>query len=321
MKKFQSYEQFEAEFKKESIPELDLNIVKSEVIGLWISDKQVFRSKRKMIAVIAVLVLTLCFGTVAMALYNGWQLKNQKGKVVLDYVKGDSVELSKTLRSYIVVDYKIHIIEDETLASLAPGETSYFLIAKTYEISKYFDTLQKKEKIYDLKELRESTTTKFKVPQYLPGSYKFEYGIVTFKGKIEDEKLGETLYQQAKDTNEEYLIKRDKLTKEAKQIELRYINADGYYLVIYINDTKLIKAFDYDANTIEKFSVSDKEVLYITSHLDDTEDYVFVDEVDSQNLAYFIRKGRRKEVLYLDNSKTKPTLPKKEATKMIESLK
>ncbi len=317
---FQSYEQFEAEFKKESIPELDLNIVKSEVVGLCISDKQIFKSKRKMIAVIAVLVLTLCFGTVAMALYNGWQLKNQKGKVVLDYVKGDSTELSKTLRGYFV-DYKFFDIKDDTLASLAPREAAYFLVVEGYEISKYFDTLQKEEKIYDLKELRESTTTKFKVPQYLPDSYKFEYGIVTFKGKIEDEKLGEALYQQVKKTNEEYIIRRDKLTKEAKQIELRYINADGYYLVIYINDTKLEKAFDYDANTIEKFSVSDKEVLYITSHLDDTEDYVFVDEVDSQNLAYFIRKGGRKEVLYLDNSKTKPALSKKEATKMIESLK
>lgn len=320
MKKFQSYNQFEAEFKMESIPEIDLDKVKQEIVGLCGSDKQIFRRRRKIITVVAVFILTLCFCTVVMAFYNGWQLKNKKGDVVLNYVKGDPADLSKSLRGYFV-DPKFFLIKDDTLSSLAPGETAYFLVVEGYEISKYFDTLQKKEKIYDLEELKKSTTTKFKVPQYLPGSFKFEYGIVTFKGKLEDEKLGEVLYQQVKKTNEEYIIRRDKLSKEAKQIELRYINADGYYLIIYINDTNLIKAFDYDANTIEKFSVSDKEVLYITSHLDDMEDYVFVDEVGSQNLAYIIRKGRRKEVLYQDNNKTRPKLPKEEAAKMIESLK
>lgn len=321
MKKFQSYNQFEAELKKESIPEIDLDKVKQEAVGLGGKDKQIFKSRRKMIAVIAVLVLTLCFGTVAMALYNGWQLKNKKGDVVLNYTKGEQSDFSKWARSNTSYDYKLNFIIEDTLASLKTEEVAYFLIAKQYEIAKYFPVLQKEDKIYDIEKLRKSTTTKFKVPQYLPDSYKFEYGIVTFRGANEDEKLGEDLYQQIKDTNREYIVKKDKLTKEAKQIKLRYINADGFYLTINIYDTKTFKAYSYDANTIEKFTVSDKEVLYVTSYLDDIDEYVFVDEVASQNLTYIVRNAGRKEVLYQDNSKTRPKLPKEEATKMIESLK
>lgn len=321
MKKFQSYNQFEAELKKESIPEIDLDKVKSAVIGLGGSNKPIFKSKRKMIAVIAVFILTLCFCTVVMAFYNGWQLKNKKGDVVLNYTKGEQSDSSKWARSYTSYDYKLNFIIEDTLASLKTEEVAYFLIAKQYEIAKYFPVLQKEDKIYDIEKLRKSTTTKFKVPQYLPDSYKFEYGIVTFWGTNEDENLGEDLYQQIKGTNREYIVKKDKLTKEAKQIKLRYINADGFYLTIDIYDTKTFKAFDYDANTVEKFTVSDKEVLYVTSYLDDIDEYVFVDEVASQNLTYIAKNAGRKEVLYQDNNKTRPKLPKEEATKMIESLK
>lgn len=320
MKKFQSYDQFEAELKKESISEIDLDKVKAKVIGLDDSHRRAFSNRRKMILVIAVVIFTLGFGTVAVAIYNGWQLKNKKGDVVLNYTKGEMPEFSRMLRGWDA-RLKFFEIEDETLANLAPREMAYFLVVKEYEICKNFVVLQKEEKLSDLKKLKESTTTEFKVPEYLPDSYQFEYGIVTFKEEGEDEKIGEALYQTAKKTGKDYIIKKGKLTKEAKNIMLKYINKDGYKLTINIGDKNDMKAFDYHLTTIEKFTVSEKEILYMSTTWPDTDSYVFVDEAASQSLTYSITNRGMNQVFVWDSDKTSLALPKEEAAKMIKSFK
>ena len=163
MKKFQSYEQFETELKQEAIPEIDLNKVKMTVSELSSIDRKPFSTKRKIVLVAVVLLFTMCFGTVAMALYNGWQIKNKKGDVILDYSKGETIELNKLVRGWDE-RLKFYEVEDEILESLTSGEMAYFLVAKEYEISKYFPILQIEERITDLKKLKESTTTEFKLP-------------------------------------------------------------------------------------------------------------------------------------------------------------
>lgn len=320
MKKFQSYNQFEAEWKKESIPEMDLGLVKSKVIGLDNCNKQTYKKKPKVALVVAVAIFTLCFATVVMAIFNGWQLKNNKGDVLLNFVKGEIPEMNKIVRG-VNARLEFYEVEDEILESLAPGDMAYFLVVKEYEISKYLPVLQKEERITDMQKLKESTITKFKIPEYLPDSYKFEYGIITYKAEGENQKLGEALYQEAKKADKKYIIQKGKLTREAKEIKLKYVNKDGYKLTIYVSGINDLKLFGYDHKDVEKLTVSNKELLYIGSKWGEVDSYIFVDEQTPQNLTYQITNNGMNEVIVLGSSKNSLPLPKEEAIKMIESFK
>lgn len=318
MKKFQSYDQFEAEWKKESIHEIDLDKVKAKVIGPADNDRKMLVNKRKMTLVIAMVVFTLCLGTVVMAVYNGWQLKNKQGDILLNYAKGEMTEMNRLVRG-MNARLEFYEAEDEALESLAPGEMAYFLVVKEYEISKYLPVLQREEKITDLDKLKNITITKFKLPEYLPNGYKFEYGIVTFKAEGEDAIDKEALYNEAKKTGRGYIIKKGKLTKEANQVRLIYVNKDGYKLNISVNSDNDRKLFGYDHEIVETLAASHREVLHIKSKWGEIESYLFVDEGSAPNLIYGItNSGINESRMY---GKGNLPLPKEEAIKMIESFK
>lgn len=319
MKKFQSYEHFEAELKKECIPNIDLENIKACASELD-SYKQITRSKRKMVFVIAVVILTMCFGTVAMAVYNGWQLMNDKGEVVYDYTHLGNTELFEWLdAARAESDYGL--IREELQESLAPGEMAYFLVTEAYEIDKLYNILQvEEEKIYDMEKLRESTITKFKVPQVLPDGYQFEYGKIIFKEEGDKEKVGEALYQEAIKKGQDYIIKKGRLTKESKSITLRYVNDDGYKLTIVISHNNWGKSLDTEIEAIEKFALSGKEILYIKHSWYNTDTYIFVDEDTTEKLTYYITNTGYREDL-MDSDKMCIELSKEEASKLIKSFK
>ena len=321
MKRFQSYEQFEEGLKKESIPDIDFEKIKTRTIEMD-NYKVKTRGKRRVVLVVAVAILTMCFGTVAMAVYNGWQLKNDKGDVVFDYSKLENKEVYKWLDA-VTIESNYGIIKKELQESLAPGEMAYFLVTEAYEIDKLCSILQVDgENIFDLEKLRESTITKFKTPQYLPDNYHFEYGKITFKEEGDKEKIGEALYQEAKKAGKDYIIKKEKLTKEAEYITLRYINDDGYRLTIRISQGDNAKSIDTEIETIAKFTLSGKEILYIKHNWYNTDSYLFVDEDAAQKLTYKItNNGTPEEDFYMESEKKCIELSKEEATEMIESFK
>lgn len=322
MKKFQSYNQFEAEWKKEGIPEIDLDKVKSKVINSNRIDLQPYRGRQRMVLVAVVVIFTLCFTTIAIAIYNGWQLKNNKGDVVLSYSESEKSEVANFERG-AKEGAKFAKEQQELRESLAPGEVAYFLVTKEYGISKFFRVLQKEVRISDIEKLMESTTTKFKIPQYLTDTYKFEYGTILYKTENEDSQIAEALYKEAQENHKAYIVKREKLTKEAAAIVLKYVNDEGYKLTIQIRQVDNLKSLGNEKEPIEKLSVSDKEVLYIKSNLDgaDTDEYIFVDEAASGSLTYFITNYGFDEVHISGSDKTSLPLPKEEAAKMIESFK
>jgi hypothetical protein len=320
VKKLQSYEQFETELKKESIPDISLDNINTKVKDYGY--RPLIANRRKLIAVIAAIIVTMSFSMVVVAVYNGWQLKNTSGEVVFDfsqYNKQELVDLTKHINLSFDAEYSEAKVE--AIEGLAPGEMAYFMIAEEYETNKLCNVLQKEVVFHDLQALKASTTTKLKVPEYLPDSYKFESATVLYKEEGDLAKEGEALYQEVKGTDQAYIIKKGKLTKEASFIWIKYVNDEGFKLTIQIKAGNTGKSLTADIDAIEKFNIGDKEILYIKSNPHNVDSYIFVDEYSSGDLSYYITNNSYGEVLLLDSDETHKELTREEAIKMIESLK
>ena len=319
MKTFQSYNQFESELKRERTPAIDLEKVKMEVRKAAMGSRRSVKSRRRMVGLVAAVVLMLSLGTIAWAVVNGWQLQNARGEVILKYAQKENKEFFKELDRFQLESPHYGMVHEELRESLVPGEAAYFIVTKGYEAEPYCHVLQKAEKVLDMDELKERTTTQFKVPEYLPEGYEFEAGYITFKEEDDSVAIGEALFQEAKAEGKEYAVRKGNVTKEAKSIQLKYATVEGATIFIYVTPNNDFKSIEVEAKTIDKFILDGIEVLHAKHKLYDIDEYIFVDESEGGNLTYLITNDVRGMSLW--ENKKEEKLVREEATEIIKSFR
>lgn len=234
--------------------------------------------------------MILSFGVVVFGDTINNVLFNKNGEKVYDY----GLSGNKTDRKIIDQDIekKYRPLIDKLWKEAKPGELSILIIPDIYKENKSFYPIQNRDPIYNINDIKNSTSTKFKAP--VSNDITFNQGTIRFKSATKfDNTYSEILdskYKEALDKKMDYIIWTEPLEREAWCIELKYtINKykiDGEYSDISSPFSLTISrenAVEGDVENASKIEIGDTEGLFIDTY---EPEIIYVDSSTEKPLTY-----------------------------------
>jgi hypothetical protein len=249
-------------------------------------------SRRLIPVLISVIILSLGAAAFADTINN--VLFNKAGEKVYEYGTTDNKADEKSPAA--VNDYdKYSTMIDQLKKDAKPGEFSAFIITNEYKQNQSFYEIQSQKPFYDINEIKNSTSTKFKVP--VSDDLTFDKGNIRLKSISQANgeyfnKLDEK-YKEAVDNKLDYIILTEPLTSEAQNIELKYtINtygADGKTksfkspFTLNISREHAVTGDGIDPSNASKIKIGDSEAIFIDG---DVPEMIYVDNSTEKPLTY-----------------------------------
>lgn len=292
MKEIQSYDSFERALKSSKVPNINSDTIKTGVIQYALSNKSKGMPCKLIPILISVIVLSIGAAAFGSTLNN--VLFNKAGEKVYEYGTIDNKVDEKGPAS--VNEYKKYsTLIDQLKKDAKPGEFSVFISTNAFKQNKSFYEIQPQEPVYNINDIKNSTSTKFKVP--VSDDITFDNGTIRLKSisQINGDYFNklEEKYKEAEDKKLDYIIWTESLGSEARNIELKYIlNTYGIDektksfkspFTLNISREHAVTGDSIYPENASKIKIGDSEGIFIDG---DVPEIIYVDNSTEKPLTY-----------------------------------
>ncbi|MGO0058456.1 hypothetical protein ACTID9_00040 [Brevibacillus fluminis] len=280
MKPSKSSDELERLFLQTDVPKID---VKDQVLAKITERKKQREAEKVKKKIIVIVAACLVFGvTSAFAAIKVYELKNDKGEVV---VQVNKVDQNPGLNHQKTFNEKISEIRE----SMKPDTAAIVYIASDNP-QKIISRIQKPITSSDRAALQTELGTLLTVPAELQGSFVFQEGYVEHMVNYDYKK--EEIYQEAERTKQDIIIKEMKVDKKVQRTGATYKNNKGA-VRIDIDNFENIKYMSSEAGpdeTVEKVQVHGQEAIYHVQKSSDTgQEYKYLEIFNEKaNLLYTV---------------------------------
>lgn len=295
MRKIQSYDSFEKALKTSKIPAINPDTIITKVHEYSQSHENKGLPYKLIPILISVVILS--FGVVVFGDTINNVLFNKKGEKVYEY----GISSNKADRNNydkIAEEAEYQPLIDKLWKDAKPGQLYTLIITDVYKKNKHVYSIQNKDPIYNIDDIKNSTSTKFKVPISSDTSdITFNEGTIRFKSVSQINnytsyfKIADKKYKEALDKKLDYIIWTEPLVREAENIQLKY-TINRYYkgggdirapFILDISREYAIKGDHIFPENATKIKIGDNEGLFIDTC---TPEIIYVDTSAEKPLTY-----------------------------------
>lgn len=304
MRKIQSYDSFEKALKTSMIPSIDPDTIITRVHEYSQSHEKKGLTCKLIPLLISVVILS--FGVVVFGDTINNVLFNKKGDKVYEYgMSSNKVDRNNYEQATEEVEYKPLI--DKLWNDAKPGELYTLIITDIYKKDKRFYEIQNRDPIYNIDDIKNSTSTKFKVP--ISSDITFNEGTIRFRSVSQINNVSyydiiDKKYKEALDKKLNYIIWTEPLGSVAQNIQLKY-TINRYYkgggdirapFILNISRERGIEGDNISPENASKIKIGDNEGLYIDKH---QPEIIYVDSSTEKPLTYhfYLKDSSFKDII------------------------